>query len=224
MIWKGVAKYNTWTIGTPTARLTIPKNKTVIMFGVDFFPYIDSQQQDFSNANRSNWLDRCNKQLLFYSKNRRVNFLARSYWESTNGVRPGTTHFACYMPFTENLNFNMATIPEMDLWNITAANTPNESEAQPPPIGYGTEAQASRFGSTQRIVWDAPAFGEMRPDPATPPLNINSFDDFQTPIVTETIEDPLFLAGLSDFYQAVQFPMITVHYVEINESAGAKFI
>jgi len=218
LIWNKKAKYKTWTIGTGAAQLKVPTNRTVIILGFDYFPFIDSAETNFNQADE--WLKRTNHQIIISDKNSRLVFLARDYYQRREGVRPGSHFFKMYAPFTESVFLNIVNIISVENWSIVDGNAPTKSEQKAVPLGYGT-IDTPTEQTPIRLYPGSILDSEIRPFFDTRPSRAVSFNDFQVPVDIDTkLNNP----DLTDAVGNVQFPMVTVHYVEINERLTDTFL
>lgn len=222
LIWCGEARYCTWTIGTPAAGLKVGANKTIIVLGFDYFPFIDAGVDGVSAADRAEYWERMNKQIVISDKNKRCNFLVRNYFQPNSGVRPDFIAIDCYLPFTENVNFQIATILPVFQWGIVSLPPPKESESKRIPLGVGNVAIPGSLSVPALIDFNDLLTSQMRPF-ADQRANQNvSFDQFQVPFNTDTqIQNP---NADANFVGNQQFPMVNVHYVEINSRETGNFI
>lgn len=219
LIWKGEAKYKTWTIGTGSASLGVAHNKTVIILGFDYFPFIDSQVDDFGTE--KDWLMRLNKEIIISDIDNRYSFLARSFYQKDAGARAGAHFFKCYLPFINNVNLSIAHIPIVENWTFTNTKAPAKSNVKKAPLAYGTVNTKSVNTITSLRLGNL-LNSEVRPFKATPSATGISFTQFKTPI---DIDNVVLNPSISDKQGGqVQFPMITVHYVEINKRLIDTFI
>lgn len=221
LIWQGKAIYQTWTIGTGSAGLLVPKNKAVIIFGFDSYPFIDAGTTDLSGLSDADWRARTNKVITIQNKSVRYNFLQRMSYLPTQGVLMFPTHFECYCPFTTDLTLTIANAPNVDDWTTVTAAAPAPSEGRPTPLGYGTTANKN-VTSTQNIRFNNPASTEVRPykDQKAFPGD-NSYADFEVGIDADTkIIDPV---GDATNIGNQQYPFITVHYVQVDEKLVELF-
>lgn len=223
LIWDGKARYGTWTVGTSAAGLIVPKNKTIVIIGFDYYPFIDAPEEGFGPGDAADYRSRMNKVIILSSKNKRYQFLARNYFEFNQGVRPDAHFFRCYAPFIDNISLAIANIPSPATWTIVSGAAPRPSEQPTKPLSYGNEANKFAFSPQSIDLGDASS-SEVRPfaDRKVGPGTTISFEQFGVAVEADTV-------GINPVNNlnnvgAVQFPFITVHYVEVNEKTSAKFL
>lgn len=217
LIWEAKAEYKTWNIGTNSAQLFVPADKTIIITEVFYEAFIDSGEPNFDVP--ENWHNRANKLLIFQSQNRRKTLLARSVFWPGIGIINNFNKYDVYFPFNETLNFFIASFNPPNSWVITPNVAPVGSDAKRPPLGYG---QAGDGGLPAITRISMAAVSEVRPQKNTPAAIQTSFEDFQVGISGSTIgvNPSTDASGVGNY----QFPMITVGYVEINENLKQNFL
>lgn len=222
LIWDGKAEYKTWTIGTPSAQLPVGQNETVIITDVKFFPFIDAAGDSFEDPALG--FKRANKQMVFSSKNKRFNLLARSTFLPFTGVLCFPIDFNTYFVFNETINFFCLNIEPTGLpWVIVNGLAPGGTDAKGAPLGYG-QVNDNGLTGINRIQMTAP--GEIRPHQNTPAATANGYNfsstEFEVPASAATIlNNPSLAATEIGNYQ---YPLITVHYVKIFENLKQKFV
>lgn len=222
LIWCNKAELKTWTIGTSSAELEVPRGKTVVIVQIMYFPFLDSGEASLG-INPEIWKSRQNKQVTLSSVNRRNTFLFRSYFTAGLGIISGEpTIVSTYLPFYDNINLAIANIPPPSGQTNVTAVAPDMG-IKPRPLTYGQFPQANALPVNTGIEY-LTAFGlssEIRPFPATRKdqagLGINeSFTDFEVPY------DPLtsYIDANQDAANegVIQFPLITVQYVLVDEN------
>lgn len=219
LIWEGKAKYKTHTIGTGSAQIEVANNKTIIVIGFDYMPFVDSRESILSAVKK--WLPYTNKEIIISDKNDRYSFLARSIYEGETGLRGGGYHFSTYIPFINTFSLAIANVPSTEKWTIATDKAPATSELQRAPLSYGNKNTQAVVTITN-IKLNTVSNSEIRPFRDTLPRRNLSYTKFQMPVDKDTvINNPV-----NDPSQAgqIQFPMITLHYVEINERLTNTFI
>lgn len=222
LIWNKEAAYKTWTIITGGASLPVKPNKTIIILGFDFFPFIDALAADYSAATLLAWTQRINHQIIISSLNKRHTFLHRSGYSSGWGIINTTPNFfKCYLPFTSDINLNIVALTPPDKWSIISGDAPDKSNQKPIPLGLGT--QASNSTPTPLYI----QFGDLlntesRPYPDARGINDLSFSKAEISVAADTkLNVPI---AVPSGVNTIQFPMVTVHYVEINKRLTDTFI
>lgn len=220
LIWEGRAQYKTWTIGSGAAGLNVKNNQTVIILAVDYFGFLDSGEVLLTPV--ALWREKMNKQITFYSKKRRFNLLARSFF-SSEGLLSSHHTFDTYFVFEENILCNIGSFEPVANWNFIVGQAPLRSEQPLPPLGLGNENGG--FGSPNVVLEmefnTSQSDDEAVPYPDTRPTKDTAYHDFQTAFSTDS---QLLIPGQNaDNLGELQYPMLTVHYVEINERLTAKF-
>lgn len=219
LIWNKKAKFKTWTVGTGSAQLEVSQNKTIIVLGFDYFPFIDSGLDKLDKID--DWLPFINKEIIISDTNNRYSFLARNYFQEKAGVRPNSHFFSCYLPFIDTISLAIANIPPVKGWTMTNAKAPAGSKQQRAPLSYGN-INTKSVNTITSIELGNLLNSEIRPFRDTPAGRPLSFTEFNTVVdIDNNLNNP---SQDAKDYGQMQFPMITVHYVEINERLTNTFI
>lgn len=221
LIWNKKATYKTWTIGTGSAGLPVTSNKTIIVLGFDYYPFIDSETDGAGAGDRDEYNLRMNKAIIIQSKTSRHKFLARNYFQAPDGIRPDSHFFKCYLPFIDSITLDIITIPSPAQWTILSGFPLAKSEQPNIPLGYGNINTPGAIPSPLNVQFNDILDSEARPFKRDILKDV-SFNDFDVAVSTETsIKLP---DTDNNNIGAMQFPFVTVHYVEINERLTNTFV
>jgi len=220
LIWAGRAKYKTWTVGTGAAGLNVKNNQTIIITRVDYFGFLDSGEPNIVD-DPDIWYSKMNKRITFSSKNRSYNLLARNFYNPLQGLQPSHCGFECYFIFEENVVMNLATFVPVQQWTFGTTSAPVRSGQHQPPLGYGTDAEPLSPKVLTTIDFNSLTDDQVIPFPDTKKSKNVSYNEFITAFQQDTqIQPPS--QDLGNIGEQ-QYPLMTIHYVEINERLTAKF-
>lgn len=227
LVWENEATIRTWTIGTPSASLEVPRGKTIVIFNMLYYPFIDADSDEI-NGPIVDWLERVNKQITISTKVKRINYLMRAFFQaagpvvgaaSGSGIGADNVSQDMYFVAQDDINVAISNLPQPATWTPVMSVAPKDSDIAHPPLTYGEFAQAGAIAVPTLIDFTVGAIpAEVRPffkTRAAPTAGISqSYGQFESPVLPTTgLNFPstaIFNVG------TLQFPLITFTYALLN--------